>query len=123
MVLGHAKRVRDLDDEWREVDHAEDGMVNQLRLERLGRQLLSGTPIAIRDSRCGLSGDRLTLWLDNGAVLRMKLFWARRMPLATIGYLQWHDGVGWVMGARTTAGEQIKCYGWWASLSGYSAVA
>lgn len=121
-MLGHVNAVKDLETEWRELDHAEDGMVNELRLERLGRQLRSGAPLAIRDSRCGFCGDRLTLWLDNGAVLRVKLFWPQRTPLAALASLQWNDSVGWVIGARTSSGTDVKCYGWRASLDGYNAV-
>ena len=94
------------------------GLVDQFWLEHLGAVLDDVPATAVRESRCGFCGDRLSILLDNGAMVKMKLLWPRRERLAALISLRWRKGVGWVLRARSTAGDVITCYGWTATVSG-----
>jgi hypothetical protein len=94
------------------------GVVEKFWLERLGAVLDEVPATAVRESRCGFCGDRLSILLDNGAMVKMKLLWPNRERLAALISLRWRNGVGWVLRARSTAGEAITYYGWTATVTG-----
>jgi hypothetical protein len=94
-----------------------DGLVQQVRMENLGRELDRGPPIAVSHSTCGFCGDRFKLWLDDGTVLKLKLLWPHRCALAAICQIRWAKTVGWIVAARTTAGEPVVIYCWKAKVS------
>jgi len=93
------------------------GLIHQLRVEDLGRRVRKTNGLAIADSRRGLCGDRLTMWLDSGDVLRLRLFWPiRSRAVAALRAIAWDDRVGWVADVRTASGETERVYAWRAEL-------
>jgi len=124
-VLGHRPLpidpidpIDNVDDELDVLKRKYRGLVQQFWLERLGMILDGASAIAVRESHFGLCGDRLSIVLDNGATIKMKLLWPHRERLAALISLHWRNGVGWVLRGRSTAGETITCYGWDASITG-----
>ena len=64
-----------------------------------------------------MCGDRLTLWLDSGDVLRLRLFWPIRCrAVAALRAIAWDDSVGWVADVRTASGDAERVYAWRAQL-------
>ena len=93
------------------------GLIQQLRVEDLGRRVRRTDGLAIADCRRGLCGDRLTMWLDNGDVLRLRLFWPiRSRAIAALKSIFWDDNVGWIADVRTSAGDNERVYAWRAEL-------
>ena len=93
------------------------GLVDQLRIEALGRRLRRTNGLAIAESNRGFFGDRLTMTLDGGDILRLRLFWPLRdRAVAALVAIFWNDEVGWVVDLRTTSGEPVRLYAWRAWL-------
>ncbi|HEX3090730.1 MAG TPA: hypothetical protein VHQ23_18905 [Ilumatobacteraceae bacterium] len=93
------------------------GLIHQLRMEDLGRRVRKTNGLAIAESRRGFCGDRLTMWLDSGDVLRLRLFWPiRSRALAALGSIVWDDRVGWIVEVRTSSGEVERVFAWRAQL-------
>ncbi len=93
------------------------GLIHQLRVEDLDRRVRKTAGLAIADSRRGLCGDRLTLWLDTGDILRLRLFWPiRNCALAALTSIVWNERVGWVIHLRTASGDSERVYAWRATV-------
>jgi len=93
------------------------GLIHQLRVEDLDRRARKTDGLAIADSRPGLCGDRLTLWLDTGDVLRLRLFWPiRSRAPAALRSIVWNDRVGWVVDLRASSGDSERIYAWRAQV-------
>jgi hypothetical protein len=93
------------------------GLIHQLRVEDLGRRVRGTSGMAVAESRRGMCGDRLTMWLDGGDVLRLRLFWPiRGRGVAALRSIAWQERVGWVADVRTTAGELERVFAWRAQL-------
>jgi hypothetical protein len=86
------------------------------RLESLARRLHERAPLAVRDSRCGITGDRWRLALDDDRVLKLKLYWPHRERAAALCSLTWVDDEGWRADVRTTAGDRLVLRAFHASL-------
>jgi hypothetical protein len=93
------------------------GLLHEFRLEALGRRLRDHRPVAVRWNRCGFSGDRWTVELDDGNVLRMKLYWPHRNQVAALCSLAWVDDEGWRAVMRTTAGQPLVLRAFHATLN------
>ena len=64
-----------------------------------------------------MCGNRLTMWLDSGDVLRLWLYWpVRRRGIATLRSIAWHDTAGWVVDLGTSVGDAERVYAWRAQL-------
>ena len=87
-----------------------EGARNQLRLDQLARRLREHGPLAVRRH-----GDRVALFLEDDSMLRLKLFWPRRQIVAALMSIRWSRRIGWIIGVRTTAGEEILEYAWLAT--------
>jgi hypothetical protein len=114
-----AYRVPELSeaDELEALSRCYPGLIQQLRTEDLGRRLRRTNGMAIAHSRSGMCGDRMTLWLDRGDVLRLWLFWPSRWRgVAALRSIAWADNIGWVVDLRTTAGESERVYAWRARI-------
>ena len=116
MIL-HGPSAVDIDVEFDALVRRYDGLVQQFRMERLGRALERFGPLAVRHSTCGFCGDRLSIWLDDDSVLKMKLYWPRRCALSALTSARWHGRIGWVVGARTAGGAPVDLYGWYAKVA------
>jgi len=90
---------------------------HRLRLETLAERLRTRGPLAVRQSTRGLFGDRHLLWLDDGSLLRLKLFWARPEVLAAVLSVHFKSSVGWVVWARSTAGDKVLLAAWSARIT------
>lgn len=102
----------------RRSDAAElDGLSNQVRIEQLAARLTEQGPLAARDTVVWRGGTRVALHLDDGSILRLRLFWARHGVVAAIESVRFDDEIGWVLVVRTTAGERRVDYAWLAELS------
>ena len=67
----------------RRSDAAElDGLTNQVRIEQLAARLTEHGPLAARDTVVWRGGTRVAIHLDDGAVLRLRLFWPRHGVVA-----------------------------------------
>ncbi len=111
----------DLDLELAALTRQHAGVVHQRRLEHLGDQLRdgpgrSGVGLAVQHSHNGFSGDRMTLHLDDGQILKLSLLWPRRHAIAALVSVRWSQHVGWVLEARTAAGDAVMLYAWRARL-------
>lgn len=89
-----------------------EGVVHQFRLERLGAQAAGGPGLAVRHSSNGWCGDRMTLVLDDGRLMRLHLLWPRCQSVAAILGVRWTERLGWLVTVRTTAGESVSVYAW-----------
>jgi len=89
---------------------------NQLRLDRLAQRLREHGPLAVRDTVVRRHGDRITLFLDDDSVLRLKLFWPRRQIVAALKSIRFSSRIGWIVTVRTTAGDDVVEYAWLATL-------
>jgi hypothetical protein len=104
-------------DELEALARSYPGLVQRLRLEDLGRKVRGKNALAVAESRRGLMGDRLTLWLDRGDVLSLRLYRPiRARGVAALRSIEWNDDVGWVIDLRTTAGKTERVYAWLAQV-------
>jgi hypothetical protein len=103
--------------ELRALERSYDGVVQQFRLEALARRLDRMESLATAHSWNGLCGDRVTMWLDDGTVLRLSLFWPIRRSIAALRRVSWSSHVGWVIDVRTTDGEDRRLYAFKARLT------
>jgi hypothetical protein len=94
-----------------------EGLRHEFRLESLGERLRHHPPIAIRDSSCGFAGDRWRIELDDGTVLRLKLYWPHRVRVAALCSLFWFEGEGWRLVVRTTEGKKLLLRAFRATLT------
>lgn len=104
----------DLEHEMAGLTRQYEGLIHQRRIEWLTARLGSG--MAIRGSDCGFSGDRLTLWLDNEAILMLGLLWPERRPLVRLESIRRNPNSGWDVLVRTAAGETVTCPAWRATV-------
>lgn len=102
--------------ELRALERSYDGVVQQFRLEALARRLDSMESLAASQSWNGMCGDRVTMWLDDGNVLKLSLFWPIRRSIAALRRVSWSSHVGWVVDVRTTDGDEHRLYAWRARL-------
>ena len=93
------------------------GLIQQVRVEDLDRRVRRTNGLAVADSRRGMCGDRLTLWLDTGDVLRLRLFWPiRSRAVAALRSVMWDQRVGWVVELRTASGDNERVFAWRAQV-------
>jgi hypothetical protein len=99
------------------ADAAElDGLVNEVRIERLADRLKERGPLAVRDTVVRRGGDRVALYLDDDSVLALRMYWPRPQIIAALVSVRRDSRVGWVVVVRTTAGERVIDYAWLATL-------
>src|SRR3954465_301470 len=94
----------DVDVEFDAVVRRFEGLVHQVRMEKLGRDLETGGPLAVGHSTCGVCGGRFSIWLGKRPGVKLKLLWPRRCALSAITRVGWDVHVGWAVVARTTSG-------------------
>jgi hypothetical protein len=116
-VLSNISPPDDPDAELHVLARQHAGLVHQRRMEHLAKLLDDGRELAVCDSASGFCGDRLTLWVGNGTVMRLKLLHPRRDSYAAILQIRWCDGAGWVIDLRSTNGDDVTCYAWDASVT------
>lgn len=109
--------IRQMNGELRALERTYDGVVQQFRLEALARRLDRMESLAAAHSWNGLCGDRVTMWLDDGSVLKLSLFWPIRRSIAALRRVSWASHVGWVIDVRTTDGEDRRLYAFKARLT------
>ena len=95
------------DAELRALERRYAGLLQQFRLSDLGRRLTQRRSIAVRHNTCGFAGDRWRVELDDGSVLRLKLYWPVRAAIASLLSLTWVDGEGWRAVVGTTGGDRV----------------
>lgn len=95
-------------------DH--EGVIHRRRLEHLGEQAATCRGVAVQHSSSGCFGDRMRLHLDDGRVVRLHLYWPRHQPVAAILGVRWTEWAGWMVTARTTAGDRLPIYAWRAQV-------
>jgi hypothetical protein len=93
------------------------GVVHQARVEALGHRLDSMRGMAVTNCSRGMCGDRVAMWLDNGMLLQLRLFWPIRVGVAALCAVAWHDDIGWVVDVRTSSGEPRRLYAWQAKVT------
>jgi hypothetical protein len=103
--------------ELRSLERRYSGTLQQFRLTNLGRRLLARRSIAVRHNTCGFSGDRWRLELDDGSVLRLKLYWPVRRAVAALLDLTWVEGEGWRAVVRSTDGDRVLVRAFAATLT------
>ena len=103
--------------ELRSLERHYSGMLQQFRLTNLGRRLVERQSIPVRHNTCGFAGDRWRLDLDDGSVLRMKLYWPVRRAVAALLDLTWVDGEGWRAVVRSTDGDRVLLRAFSATLA------
>ena len=92
-------------------------MLQQFRLTHLGQRLIGRTSIPVRHNACGFAGDRWRLELDDGSVLRLKLYWPVRRAVVALLSLVWIDGEGWRAVVRSSDGERVLLRAFSATLT------
>jgi hypothetical protein len=92
-----------------------DGLRHQVRIEHLARTLTERT-VAVAHCANAAVADRTTLWLDDGAVLRLRLYRANRAVVAALVAIVWDDDVGWIVHARGADGASVRLIAWQAEL-------
>jgi hypothetical protein len=102
-----SQRLDRLDHELRH----EDGVRQRFRIAQLVRVVDAG-PIAVAHCSHGRFRERLTLWLDPGGVLRLRLFWPCPQTVAALTRISWDDEIGWAVGVRLTDGRSTVVYAW-----------
>jgi hypothetical protein len=111
-----ANRVTVTEDmEFRALEREHAGVVHQLRLEHLSRRLDRG-PIAVQHTRCGFCGQRVTLELDSGQQLVLKLLWPQGITAAALCSIRWEDNLGWLVVVRATSGDRVLLKAWRAEV-------
>ena len=104
-----------LDIEMRALEREQAGVVHKFRLDHLATRLERG-PIAVQDTLCGFSADRVTMELDDGHVLVVRLLRRRRITVAALCSIRWDDRVGWLIVVRASTGEHVLLKAWRADL-------
>jgi len=106
------------------TDAAElDGMLNQMRVERLAAHLRDHGPLAVRETVVRRGGRLLTLDLDGDSRLILRLFWPRTDVVAAVMSIDWDDRIGWAVVVRTAGGRRRVDYAWLASITGAAPIA
>jgi hypothetical protein len=100
----------------RTIDDELRSLTLTYQLDQLGRSLEHGA-LAVRTTRYQRGGQRLTLHLDDGTALVLRLYRSRRTPIAALLSLHGDERVGWVAVARSTTGDELTLYAWLATLS------
>lgn len=90
-------------------------MVAHEYLDRLGRQLID-RPLAVRSTIYYHEGQRVILELDDDSTVELRLYWPRDAAAAALLSVRFDDHVGWILDARTTAGEEMRYYAWHATV-------
>jgi hypothetical protein len=104
-----------LDIEMRLLEREQAGVVHKFRLDHLARRLDRG-PIAIQDTLCGFSADRITMELDDGHLLAVRLLARCRVTIAALCSIHWDDRVGWLIVVRASSGDRLLLKAWRAEL-------
>ncbi len=77
-----------LDIEMRALEREQAGAVHQFRLEHLAIRLESG-PVAVQETICGFTADRLAMVLDGGDTLVVRLLSRCRTTIAALCSIRW----------------------------------
>ena len=104
-----------LDIEMRALEREQAGVVHKFRLEHLAVRLQRG-PLAVQDTVCGFSADRLVMLLDGGETLVVRLLSRCRTTAAALCSIRWEDQLGWLIVVRTSTGDRILLKAWRAEL-------
>ncbi len=104
-----------LDTEMRVLEREQAGVVHKFRIDHLATRLERG-PLAVQDTICGFSADRVTMELDGGQLLVARLLWRRRLTVAALCSIHWDDQVGWLIVVRSSTGERVLLKAWRAEL-------
>ena len=104
------RHVSDPDDALRRFARTERGYVDMVRMQHLDGQLRLLGPAAIRSNTWAKGGNLARITLDDGTLVRLWLFWKSDRTLAAIERAFYDDEVGWVVVARTTAGERLQLF-------------
>lgn len=109
-------RLTDGEDmEIRALEREHAGVVHQFHIEHLGRRLDRG-PIAVQHTRCSFCGHRVTLQLDSGQLLALKLLWPRVITAAALCSIRWENALGWLVVVRASSGDRVLLKAWRAEL-------
>jgi hypothetical protein len=92
------------------------GLTHQVRLERLAGSLDERQGLAVRHNTWGSFGDRVGLWLDDGSMMHLKLFFPQPGTVSSLLSIRFEQQVGWAIAARTAAGGVQTYYAWLARL-------
>jgi hypothetical protein len=93
-----------------------DGITHQVRLERLSARLAASGPLAVAHNTWGMFGDRIRLFLDDGSLMVLKLFWPRPVAAAALTSVRFDRRTGWVVTARAASGDRLIYVAWLARL-------
>lgn len=115
-MLGQRRPETDERLEWAALEREHEGLMHQVRLEGLGTRLQRVASMAVTHCTRGLCGDRVSMWLDDGSKLRVRLFYSVHGTVAALCGVVWRDDIGWVVDVRTTNGEARRLYAWYARL-------
>ena len=115
-MLGQRRPETDERLEWNALEREHEGLMHQVRLEALGRRLHRVASMAVTHSTRGWCGDRVSMWLDDGSVLHVRLFYSVHGAIAALCGVGWSDDVGWVVDVRTADGAARRLYAWHARL-------
>jgi hypothetical protein len=89
------------------------GLVHQARVEGLGRRLRDrAIQVGVRRSIALAGGRKLTLWLADGTVLRLHLYWPERREVASVCAIDWDDRIGWAIDLTLSNGDTSRVYAW-----------
>lgn len=88
-----------------------EGLRHQFRMEHLISLLGAGT-ITVAHSAHARSGNRIRLWLDNGEMVELRLFWPCRTSIVALTAIGWDDRIGWVVSLRGADGDDLVVYAW-----------
>lgn len=92
------------------------GLVHQVRLEALDERLARVGPRRVRFNRCGLSGDRWTIYFDDGDQLRLKLYWPQSAAICAVCSVRWLWNKEWRVAVRERDGHSLDLHAYHAEL-------
>jgi len=92
------------------------GLIQQIRLEAFDERLTALGPQRVRFNQCGLSGDRWLICLDDGTLLRLKLYSPRHAAVAAVCSVRWHHDSEWCVEVRQLDGDPLVLRAYHAEL-------
>ncbi len=92
------------------------GLIDGLRIDWLSRRL-KASDLVVRRSRANLRGDRVTLVLMDGSIVKLNLLRPEWRPFAALNSITRRDARSWIVCGRSTRGEALACDAWNASVT------
>jgi hypothetical protein len=110
------RREQDIESvEWATLQRQFDGVIQQARIEELGRQIADSGGVGVAKFYGGFCGDRPTLTLDDGRTVRLWLYEPTRGIVAILRSFEWRREA-WRLGVSFGDGSAGRLVAWRAEL-------